>query len=815
MTKLPLQLLFTFLFTVAFLQAQEIENPYKPEREKINDLVHTKLKVRFDFKKQQMPAEAWITAKPHFYATQTLVLDAKAMQIDKVSREGKELKYDYDGKKLNIKLGNTFVKDEEYTIYIKYIAKPEEVKSEGSAAITDEKGLYFIDPEGTNPERPTEIWTQGETESSSVWFPTIDAPNQKTTEEIYMTVPSKYVTLSNGVLESQTENSDGTRTDYWKMDQKHAPYLFFMGVGDFSIVKDTYKGKPVNYYVDKEYEPYAKEIFGLTPEMMQFFSDFTGVEYVWSKYDQMVAYDYVSGAMENTTAVLHADNAYQTSGQLIDKNTWEPVIAHELFHHWFGDLVTTESWSNLTVNESFANYSEYLWFEYKYGKDAADAHRHEDLQGYFSGKNKDKKLVRFHYAKHMDMFDGVSYNKGGGILHMLRNYLGDNAFKAGLKEYLTANKFGTGEAHQLRLALEKVSGKDLNEFFNQWYFGSGHPELKLTYGYDENTHKASIKVEQGEKLFSFPVKINVYENEKPKTYTLWVSKKDETFAFEANTAPKLIDFDIEKTLVAVVEDNKTVANYIFQYKNAPSYENRREALEKLAAHKDNKAAAAVLREALNDPYYELRIMALNKLDLTAKNTKPAIAKVKSLITNDPKTLVQAAAIKAFAKIAGKKEISLFDKASQSKSYSVKGSAITALYELDKAKAIAIAKTVSNTHDKKGMKDALIAVYIKEKDESQFPFIAKNIIAGMFFTKSEEKQKLYGEAFKMLAASDNLEATKNLVKDFVSKGKQFKKYGADKIISQLLQQVLAARQGSTSADKEEMVALVQNAIKELE
>ena len=298
------------------------QNPYRASRTKINDLVHTKLKVNFNFSKSQMNGEAWITLKPHFYSTSTLTLDAKAMLIVKVSKNGKELKYEYNGKKLKIELGNTYAKGVNYTIYIKYIARPEEVKQVGSAAITGAKGLYFIDPTDTDPDKPTQIWTQGETEAGSVWFPTLDTPNQKTTQEIYMTVPNKFVTLSNGLLVSQTDNNNGTRTDYWKMDLPHAPYLFFMGVGDYIIVKDTWKGKEVNYYLDKKFAPYAKQIFGLTPEMIQFFSDILDVEYPWSKYSQIVGVDYVSGAMENTTAVLHQESAYQLPGQLIDQNSW-------------------------------------------------------------------------------------------------------------------------------------------------------------------------------------------------------------------------------------------------------------------------------------------------------------------------------------------------------------------------------------------------------------------------------------------------------------------------------------------------------------
>src|SRR6185437_14318840 len=391
------KLLFAIVLASSFVTAmsQDDDQPqdtawkhlYRATATRINDLVHTKLDVSFDYDKAWMYGKEWVTLHPHFYPTDSLTLDAKGMEIKEIAlvkgNSKLPLKYSYDSMQLQIKLDKTYKAGENYTIYINYVSRPNELKEQGSAAITDAKGLYFINPKGEDKDKPIEIWTQGETESNSAWFPTIDKPNQKTTEEISMTVPSKYVTLSNGLLKSQKKNADGTRTDYWRMDLPHAPYLFFMGVGDYVIVKDHYKNLPVDYYVEKEYAPFAKKIFGETPAMIGFYEKITGVPFAWPKYDQVVGRDYVSGAMENTTATLHQESAYQNGRQLVDGNRWEETIAHELFHQWFGDLVTTESWSNITLNESFADYSETLWDTYRYGVDAGDAHIEEDRKAYF------------------------------------------------------------------------------------------------------------------------------------------------------------------------------------------------------------------------------------------------------------------------------------------------------------------------------------------------------------------------------------------------------------------------------------------------
>src|SRR5258708_5475486 len=228
--------------------------------------------------------------------------------------------------------------------------------------------------------------------------------------------------------------------------------------------------------------------------------------------------------MENTTCSLHGESDQQDARELTDGNGWEDVIAHELFHQWFGDLVTTESWSNITLNESFADYSETLWAEYKYGKDAGDEHIFENRQSYLSNPaNAKKDLVRFFYSDKEDVFDQVSYPKGGAILHMLRNYVGDSAFFKALNLYLTSNKFKSAEAHNLRLAFEDVTGKDLNWYWNQWYFSSGHPGLDINYSYDEGAKKERVIVNQtqADKIFKIPVAVDIYNGANKVRYSVW------------------------------------------------------------------------------------------------------------------------------------------------------------------------------------------------------------------------------------------------------------------------------------------------------
>lgn len=699
---------------------------YRAFATKVNDLVHTKLDVKFDFQQAHMMGKAWITLQPHFYPTDSLQLDAKGMNINSVAivRAGKNvpLQYNYqDSLFLNIKLDKTYKSNERYTIYIDYVSKPDEFTgAEGSAAIKDAKGLYFINPRGEEENKPTQIWTQGETESNSVWFPTIDKPNQKSTEEISITVPSKYVTLSNGKLISQKKNADGTRTDNWKMDLPHAPYLFFMGIGEYAVVKDSYKGKEVSYYVEKPYESVARKIFGLTPEMIGFYSKVLGVEYAWPKYSQIVGRDYVSGAMENTTATLHQENAQQNARELVDGNRWEDVIAHELFHHWFGDLVTAESWSNLTVNESFANYSEYLWREYKYGRDAADESGMNEMAGYMRGDNPKRDLVRFFYRDKEDMFDAVSYNKGGRILHMLRNYVGDSAFFKSLNLYLTRNKFGTGNAHKLRLAFEEVTGKDLNWFFNQWYFGSGHPELAITYNYDASRKQQVVYVQQKQesgKLFRLPVIVDLYNGSSKTSYNIEITRWNDTFYFPAATKPDLVNVDAARQLLAAKTDAKTLQEYIHQYKYAGRYLDRYEALEFAATNIKDPAAQSLVKQALSDRYFTLRRKALNALYDSILDAS-TLSTIESIASKDPNRLVRADAIDLLGSLKNTRYRTLFIQSAKDSSYTVAGSALLALLEIDEPAALSLIPELKK--DAKGnLEQALKVAEIFSKTDADF------------------------------------------------------------------------------------------------
>lgn len=541
---------------------------YNPSAERRVDLLHTELHLSIDWENRQLPGKAIIELTPYYYPINTLEIDAKKMDIKNVQSPNIEISnVFYDSSMLFLALQDTLYKGDTIQLEIDYVANPNAPVLPGPNASEADKGLFFIDPDGVSSQ-PTQIWTQGETENNSRWFPTIDKPNENTTQDIYITVADSLQTLSNGRLLSSTTNNDGTRTDHWSQLIPHAVYLSMIAVGDFYVSRETWNNIDLHYYVDLEYEESAKEIFAHTPEMLDYFSNLFDYEYPWDKYAQIAVHDFVAGAMENTGAVIFGDFVQKDKWELLDANN-DKIVAHELVHHWFGNLVTCESWANLTLNEGFANYGEYLWLNHKYGLFDADEHRKDEFASYlystqFFGTHP---LIHFSYEDKEDMFDAHSYNKGGMVLHMLRYYLGDTAFFEGIKNYLSQHEFQSVEIHDLRLIYEDLTGLDLNWFFDQWYFGHGHPSLYIDYSFDKDS--CYIVVEQtqlppeSEPVFILPLRPRVYYTD--STFVdfdcvINSRKKQVSFPNHGKT-PSLILADPDSYLMASINESRPAEDW--------------------------------------------------------------------------------------------------------------------------------------------------------------------------------------------------------------------------------------------------------------
>jgi len=781
-----------------------------------NDIIHTALDLKFDWAKEHVLGKATLTIKPWFYAVDKITLDAKDFDIHKINYAGQStpLKYEYDNQRLTILLGKTIKRGEEYKLEIDYTAKPAELGGQGgSAAITSDQGLFFINPKNEDPEKPQQIWTQGETEWNSRWFPTTDKPNERCTQEMYLTVDDKYVTLSNGLLKSSKKNADGTRTDYWKMDMPHAPYLFMIAVGEFAVVKETWENIPLEYYVEPAYKADAKKIFNHTPEMLSFFSKITGVKYPWQKYSQVIVRDYVSGAMENTTGVIFGEFVQKTERELIDNHN-DGIVAHEMFHHWFGDYVTCESWANLTMNEGFANYSEYLWFEHKYGREEADRHRRNEMNGYLGsvGQGGAHPLIYWGYDNKEDMFDAHSYNKGGLVLHMLRNLVGDEAFFAGLEKYLKDNALTSVEAHDLRLAFEEVTGQDLKWFFDQWFFASGHPQLKVSY--DLQPNQVAVTVEQTQNpdafpaIFILPFAIDIYTADGKSTrHDVVLENRKQTFNLKTNGQSALVNFDADRILLAEVDETQSAEDYIFQYKNAPLYADKYEALSNLA-EVETSAAKTVFAKALTDSFWEIRGLAIRSAD---KADPVVITKLKSIAQSDVNSKVRAAALSTLGSTGNKAFQPLLEKAAKTeKAYSAIAAALGGLAEVDKDAALKMAVPLEKETNAEIL-NALGEVYSKAGAVDKLSFYEKHWNDLDIYATFA----LFENYYSLLKQSDDTTITASATKlnEFATNldNSPWKRFGSIKVLHDLKSNYLD--QGMNT--KAEPIAIMLNRIKERE
>ncbi len=698
------------------------------------DLINTKLFLTPLWKKREMKGKAEITFKQHFYPSDSVTFNARGMTINSVTlvngNDRISLKYNYDSLLLTIRLPRTYLSEEIITVSIDYISNPESLDIGGSPAINSDKGLYFVDVDSVDDSRPTQLWTQGETQSNSVWFPTIESTEQKTTTEIFITTDSAFKTLSNGLLLETINNNNGTFTWHWKQDFPAAPYLVMIAIGDFAIVKDKWNGIEVSYYVDPPYAKYARQTFGNTPEMMTFFSKLTGITYPWQKYSQIVVHDFVSGAMENVTAVVHGTNMHQDPGSYIDDN-YEHYVSHELFHHWFGNMVTCRSWSNVTLNEGFANYAEYLWMEYKYGKTVAESHLVDDLRIYLRSTDKaDPALIRYQFEDREDMYDRVSYNKGGCVLHMLRNYLGDSAFFKGCNLYLSQNKFSSAEADNLRHAFEKVSGEDLNWFFNQWFYRGGHPILNVSYYWDDAKKKEIVKIKQVQDLntnplYKLPLDVDFYFGNSIERKKIVVTKSVQEFEFPFSEKPKVVSVDAERVLVGPVITDRPEEEVIYLYDHSKHVRDRSQAVTTFGFVEDmNSPKSLMIKRALKDPAEVVRKEAIIYASIIFQNDPESIKDLLfDVALHDSSTEIRRTALERMKTYYKAEDcIPIFETCLKDKSHRVVATAFDQLKDKDPIKGAQVALQLEADSSSEVL--TRLATYYADNDSTDFIRIYK-------------------------------------------------------------------------------------------
>lgn len=637
---------------------------YKPFRNKDFEIRHMTLEVAFNWDKNEVYGKSRLQIQTSNRPQKRLVIDAKAFDIHKLEASIVDSllpsSYNYNGYQITIDFDTLLAPRQIFELSLAYTARPDSVVHMSQVKDPEKnKGLYFIKPERYSP-KGYQIWTQGEPEANSVWFPTIDAPNQRFTHELFITVGDSMKTLSNGKLIYSQYDEHNNRTDYWRMDQAHAPYLVMLAVGDFVVVDDQWNDLPLTYYVEPAYESSARHIFGRTPEMLTFFTEKLGIDFPWDKYAQIIVRDFVSGGMENTTATVYFEELLMDSTSLTDDN-WDDIIAHELMHHWFGNLVTCQDWSQISLNEAFAEYAEYLWNEHKHGKHEADYKLIEMLE-YFIGEQLDnpQPIIRYKYEYPDDLFDAFTYQKGAIVLHMLRYYLGDTLFFDALNQYLRTHANKQVTLDDLRKAFEQQTGKDLKWFFYQWFLQNQLPVVKIDYTWEQNSLWVKLRQDidaQSGFLFQIPLSFSFFDEQGSSisTHTFFLKHQSDSIRIDLDKIPAFFYPDPDLSALVIFDHDKSITDYLMQLQYAPHFYYRYEAAVFLSEHfegaKQKETKPSYYEEYINllthladDDFWLFRQFFMDEYYSKGDDESLFVEKLKNLAVNDPVSTIRADAL---------------------------------------------------------------------------------------------------------------------------------------------------------------------------
>ena len=584
-------------------------------RDRVVDVQHIKLEIDIDPEAKRIEATVHTTFAPINDGAAYVEFDAVEMRIERVRLSGRKTAppYSYDGNRLRIGLGAGRKAGRRLTTSVSYTASPR-------------RGLYFVGPDDAYPDKPLQVWSQGQDEDSRHWFPCVDFPNEMATSEVIVTVPKPLTAVSNGELLRTTERR-GRRTFHWRQDQPHVAYLLSVAAGEFTEIRQRAGGVPVRYYIAKGRGADGRRALGRTPDMIRFFSERLGIPYPYAKYAQVVVGDFIFGGMENVSAttltdtILHDERAHPDFGDAVDG-----LVAHELAHQWFGDLLTCRDWAHGWLNEGFATYFDALFAEHHRGVDEfrlgmranAEIYLRDDRTRYR------RPVVSNTYNEPIDLFDRQFYEKGSWVLHMLRFNLGDELFWKAIRHYAQKHQGGNVTTPDLQRAIEESTGRNMDSFFDQWVYGAGHPSLEVSYAWDGSAKQAKLTVKQTQskdrgtaEVFHTPVVVDFGSSRKLDSFTIQLDEREQTFYFPLSAEPKMVRFDPGGWLLKTVEFKRSAEMLTYQLRQDDDVLGRIDAAKELAKLGTQEAIDELKRVVRRDPFWGVQAAAAGALGSVA------------------------------------------------------------------------------------------------------------------------------------------------------------------------------------------------------
>jgi len=620
---------------------------YNPDRP--GQVNHIFLDLVLDIPKQRLEGSCTITLTPVRNDIRQFVLDAVNLTIESVQIDGESQPFDCDGEQLQIQVLNPTEAGKEVKIAIAYhVEQPQ-------------RGIYFITPSQDYPNKPTQVWTQGEDEDSRFWFPCFDYPGQLASSELRVTVPKPLIAISNGELIGTQEEGDRT-TYHWLQNHVHPTYLMTLAVGDFAEIRDEWQGKPVTYYVEKGREEDARRSMGKTPQMMEFYSHVFGYPYPYPKYAQVCVDDFIFGGMENTSTTLLTDRCLLDERAALDSMRTESLVAHELAHQWFGDLVVIKHWSHAWIKEGMASYTEVLWTEQEYGKDDAAYYLLNEARSYIQEDTSRyrRPIVTHIYREAIELYDRHLYEKGACVYHIIRAELGDELFWKTIQTFVQDNAHNTVETVDLLRAIEKATGRNLLFLFDQYVFRGGHPDYKVSYTWDGDSQLAKVTVIQtqvkdkknGSKNELFDLKIPIAfgytDADSPlKTFKVRIHEREQSFYFPLEKKPQFISFDAGNNYLKTVTLEYPLAELKAQLKHDPDPVSRIYAAQALVKKGGLDVVQALAEALTDDPFWGVRVEVAKQL-AKVKLDQASVALVAGLQDKDAR--VRRSVVEALSKV---------------------------------------------------------------------------------------------------------------------------------------------------------------------
>ncbi|HEV3258240.1 MAG TPA: M1 family aminopeptidase [Gemmataceae bacterium] len=562
------------------------------------DIQHIRLDLRVDLPKKTVAARATLRLRS-LRPIAAISLDAVGFEVSRVllgtnDKDGSPVPFAHDDRKLVIDLDPSWPADHAATLRIDYRVR--EPKA----------GLYFFGPTKAEPDVPLTVWSQGEATTNRYWFPCLDQPNQRQTTELVVTAADGFEVVSNGRLVARrTDPVHKTVTFHWLQDKPHAAYLVTLVVGQFDVVREEWRHVPVLYYVPRGHKDDVARTFGRTRAMLGFFSRRFGIDYPWDKYAQVVVEQFTAGGMENTSATSLTDRALHDARSMLDSSP-DRLIAHEMAHQWWGDLLTCRDWAHIWLNEGFASYGEVLWVEHHEGADEGAYDLWQKSREATAG-DKNGPVVDRHYSSAFAVFDARAYPKGAWVLHMLRRRLGDDVFWKCLRRYGTEHRLQSVDTDDFRKTLEQQTGRSLERFFYDWTERPGHPVLEVATEYLPETHQARVAVKQTQtgEAFQFPLKIAFtcagakagQAAGKPLVVEEPVNDKSQVFFVPLPGRPAAVELDPDQAVLAEINEQKGRELWLSQLSGASGVAARIRAAQHFGQSKapaDREALAAAL-----------------------------------------------------------------------------------------------------------------------------------------------------------------------------------------------------------------------------